>query len=90
MTRVLYILRRLANDLVSLLSRGINAIVFNGSTAQTLSSRAYIDGRNSLYWRRIGRVINALFFWQENHVKLAWESEVERARYTLQRLEGLR
>jgi len=90
MNRLAYIPYRLAFDLVSLVSRMINAIVFNGSTAQTLSSRAYIDGRDSRYWQRIGRVINALFFWQENHVKLAWESEVERARYTLQRLEGLR
>lgn len=90
MTRALYILRRFANDLISLLSRAINAIVFNGSTAQTLSSRSYIDGRDSRFWRVMGRVINALFFWQDDHIKAAWEAEVSRARYTLQRLEGLR
>lgn len=56
MNRVLYIPLRLATDLVSIASRGINA----------------------------------LFFWQEDYVKDAWALEVERARYVLQRLEGMR
>jgi hypothetical protein len=88
--RLAYVPWRFANDLISLLSRALNAILFNGSTAQTLSSRAYIDGRNSAFWRGMGKLINGLFFWQDDHIKAAWEAEVNRARYTLQRLEGLR
>jgi len=90
MLRPLYLPYRFAADAVSLFSRMLNAVVFNGSTAQTLSARAYLDGRDSRFWRGIGKVINALFFWQENHIKAAWETEVKRARYTLQRLEGMR
>ena len=88
MTRIAYIPYRLAFDLVSLFSRMINAIVFGGSTAQTLSARAYIDGQDSVFWERIGQGINLIFFWQENHIADAWASEVERARYTLERLEA--
>ena len=90
MIRAAYIPWRLASDLVSLLSRMLNAIIFGGSTAQTLSARAYLDGRDSRLWAGIGRAINVLFFWQEDHIRAAWEQEVERARYTLQRLEGMR
>ncbi|MHA7852187.1 hypothetical protein [Roseovarius sp.] len=90
MNRAIYILSRFGTDLVSLLSRAANAVLFNGSTAQTLSSRAYIDGRDSRFWRGMGKLINTLFFWQDDHIKAAWEAEVNRARYTLQRLEGLR
>jgi len=88
MNRLAYIPYRLAFDLVSLFSRMINAILFGGSTAQTLSARAYIDGQDSMLWRCIGQGINLLFFWQENHIADAWASEVERARYTLERLEA--
>jgi hypothetical protein len=88
MNRIAYIPYRLAFDLVSLFSRMLNAILFGGSTAQTLSARAYIDGQDSVFWQRIGQGINLLFFWQENHIADAWASEVERARYTLERLEA--
>lgn len=87
-TRAFYLPYRLAFDLVSIASRFLNAIFFCGSTAQTLSARAYIDGEDSLFWRRMGRLINALFFWQDNHIKDAWEMEVERARYVLRRIEA--
>lgn len=88
MHRLAYIPYRLAYDLVSLFSRMLNAIVFGGSTAQTLSARAYIDGQDSVFWERFGQGINLLFFWQENHIADAWAAEVERARYTLERLEA--
>lgn len=90
MIRLFYIPLRLVSDLISIASRGLNAVIFYGSTAQTLSARSYLDGRDSRFWAGMGKLINALFFWQENHVKAAWESEVERARYVLQRLEGMR
>lgn len=87
--RLGYIAYRIISDLVGLASRAANAIIFNGSTAQTLSARAYLDGRDSRFWAGMGRIINALFFWQDNHIKTDWENEVARARYTLQRLEGM-
>jgi hypothetical protein len=87
--RIAYIPYRLAFDLVSLFSRMLNAIVFGGSTAQTLSARAYIDGQDSVFWERFGQGINLLFFWQENHIADAWAAEVARAQYTLERLEAV-
>ena len=88
LNRAAYILYRVASDLVSLISRSINAFIFGGTTAQTLSARSYLEGPDSRLWYVIGRVINALFFWQENHIRWAWRKEVERARYVLSRLEG--
>ena len=86
--RAKYVAWRLITDLLTLFSRGLNAILFGGSTAQTLSSRSYIDGMTSRKWAIIGRMVNGLFFWQENHIKASWEAEVERARYTLARIKG--
>ena len=88
MKRLAYIPYRLTFDLVSLFSRMLNAIFFGGSTAQTLSARAYIDGQDSVFWERMGQGINLIFFWEENHIADAWAAEVERARYTLERLEA--
>ena len=89
MHRLAYIPYRLAFDLISLFSRMLNAIFFGGSTAQTLSARAYIDGQDSVFWERMGQAINLLFFWQENHIADAWAAEVARAQYTLERLEAV-
>lgn len=80
MPRPLYIAYRVAEMLVSLFSRFLNAAVFGGSTHQTTSARAFIEP-----WPRRQRFINALFFWQDNHCKRAWQREVENARKTLQR-----
>ena len=88
MKRLAYIPYRLTFDLVSLFSRMLNAIFFGGSTAQTLSARAYIEGQDSVFWERMGQGINLIFFWEENHIADAWAAEVERARYTLERLEA--
>jgi hypothetical protein len=86
MKRLRYILWRVANDLVSLVSRFLNAFVFDGSTAQTLSARSHLEAQTSPKWARRKRFINRLFWWQEDHCKWAWEQEVERARYVLSRL----
>jgi hypothetical protein len=85
-TRPGYILWRIATDLVSLFSRFLNAIVFGGSTAQTLSARCHLEAPTSPAWAWRRRAINALFFWDDDHCALAWHYEVERARYVLERL----
>jgi hypothetical protein len=74
-------------DFGSLLSRAINAFVFNGSTAQTTSARAHIEAPHDPVWDRRRRLINKLFFLEEDHCAEMWEREVERARYVLSRLE---
>jgi len=87
LNRVAYILYRLASDLVSLISRAIHALILGGSTAQTLSARAHLERNTSRPWRLLGQTINALFFWQDDHIHWAWRQDVERARYVLSRLE---
>jgi len=89
MNRILYILYRVKTDIVSLISRFLNAFIFGGSTSQTLSARSYLEGHKCSRWRKIGRVINYIFFWQDNHIEWAWQQEVTRAEYTLKRLKGL-
>lgn len=85
--RLGYIVWRIAFDLGSLASRAVNALIFGGSTAQTTSARAHIEAPINPTWERRRRIINGAFFWQPDHCRSAWESEVERARYTLSLLE---
>lgn len=83
MPRPLYIGYRLAEMMVSLLSRGFNAAFLGGSTHQTTSARAHIETGPG--WRRARRIINAVIFWQPDHCAWAWEQEVAEARKTLAR-----
>jgi len=89
MRRVLYIFYRVGTDIVSLISRFLNAFLFGGSTSQTLSARSYLEGHKCSRWRKIGRAINYIFFWQDNHIEWAWQEEVKRAKKTLKALEAL-
>lgn len=54
--------------------------IFGGFADETISSRshrAYVSGKRK--WTR--NVINALFFWQDDHCKEAYESELSRTQY---------
>lgn len=84
--RPLYVAFRLAEMLVSLISRGINAGLLGGSTHQTTSARAHIE--TAPKWRVIRRLINGLFFWQRDHCRWAWDQEVDHAHKTLHRAFG--
>jgi hypothetical protein len=83
--------------LISLISRVINAVFYDGSMHQTLSARTHIealDERRAVEWYGVAwsdewiereRRINRMFFWQDDHCAKAWQSEVTRARKTLAR-----
>lgn len=64
-------------------SRLLHALLFNGDTDMTTSARMYIEGQTSEQWDRVRRVIDLLFFFQENHCESAWQLEVENSRRTL-------
>lgn len=88
MPRPLYIAYRVAEMLVSIISRTYNAVILylitgSGSTHQTTSARCYIE---HLPLHRA--VINAIFFWQDDHCEWAWRREVEEARKTLERAKS--
>lgn len=54
--------------------------LFCGYADETISSRAYrlyLKGEKKWAYK----VINALFFWQDDHCKEAYESEVDRMQY---------
>lgn len=53
--------------------------LFCGYADETLSSRAYrhAEIKKDRRWPMV--IINTLFFWQEEHCKTAYESELERA-----------
>ena len=54
----------------------LNALI-GGWPDESLSSRAYRVGLTYDKWV-LASVINALFFWQQNHCKSAYENEQER------------
>ena len=79
MKRLSYIIHRFFEMLVSIISRTFNALVLGGSTHQTTSARMYIEN-----WPRGQKIINAVFFWEEDHCRRAWDLEVYHARRTLE------
>lgn len=89
--RPVYIAARVAEMLVSLGSRALNAFCFGGSTHQTTSARSFIDGLTDPVWAARQRKIDALFFFHKdengrrNHCEWSWGREVENARKTLER-----
>ena len=88
LSRPLYILARFAEMLISSGSRVINAAVFGGSTHQTTSARAYIDGKTNAKWARRRSIIDRVFWFTPNHCESAWIVEVEAARKTLSRAKA--
>jgi hypothetical protein len=59
-----------------------NALI-GGNPNMTLSARAYLArNRNPIPYR----VFNTLFFWQDDHCKLSWESDIAFARKALEML----
>lgn len=76
--RACHIAYRVAEMLVSVVSRLYNAAFLGGSTHQTTSARAHVD-----HLPRHRAAINALFFWQEDHCRKAWQQEVHEAKRTL-------
>ena len=54
--------------------------IFGGYADETISSRshrAYVSGKRK--WTR--NILNVLFFWQDDHCKEAYESEINRMQY---------
>lgn len=45
---------------------------------ETLSARAWREGDASKGWRRFRKLVDGIFFWQDEHCKRAYRSEQER------------
>lgn len=56
----------------------LNALVFNGYADETMSANAYRRRRDGSSWGFLADVIDRLFFWQDQHCKLAYDAEIKR------------
>lgn len=61
------------------------AFFFGANPNESLSGRSYANKEKSYFWFAMFNVINFLFFFQDNHCKLAYTADLERARLTLQK-----
>ena len=52
--------------------------LFGGWADETISSVAWRKRQEGKGWAILRRVIDTLFFWQENHCRTAYESEKNR------------
>jgi hypothetical protein len=84
--RPIYILIRLGESTLSVVSRFCNAMFFGGSTYQSLSARAWVESSSSPKWAkrrdRIDWIFSKLFL-QPDHCKTYYQAEVDAARKTL-------
>lgn len=64
------------SQVLCLLSRMCNVIVFNGHENEMLSSRAYRE-----VWK-LEAVLNTIYFWEDNHCRNSFLWEEERAKRT--------
>ena len=64
------------------LSQGINCAVLKGSPDMTVSARCYVY-RDKAYWRIAYVVINRIVFWQKDHCKLSFQSDIVYANWVL-------
>jgi hypothetical protein len=81
--RAWYIIRRLGEALLSAVSRFCNAAFLGGSTSESVSARSYREP-----WPRAVAVINAaLWIFERDHCRKAWDVELSDARKTLERNE---
>lgn len=60
------------------LSQGINCVCLKGSPDMTVSARCHLN-RHKPKWATARRVINAAFFFQEDHCKSSFQSDVRYA-----------
>ena len=51
---------------------------FGGWADETISSAAWRKRHDGNGWALLRKTIDMLFFWQDNHCKTAYESEIER------------
>jgi hypothetical protein len=85
--KYIYATFRLGEALLSAGSRFWNKVRYDGSTNQSVSARAWIDGIDDPEWLQRRRRIDAFFrfFGQKDHCRKYYLSEIEAARKTLLR-----
>lgn len=83
MKKLFHILRELAHGISHTCSAILNTVAFGGDMFTSTSARAHLE-QDHPAWVNRRKFINALFFWQDDHCKGAWETDYNRA---LQKVE---
>lgn len=73
---------RYLTGLAAWISQGVNHIILFGHHDMTVSARCYLN-REKRGWRMGYRLINAVFFWQDNHCRSSFERDKEFAQHIL-------
>lgn len=75
--------RRYFQNVGTVLSQSINAVVLFGDPDESVSARSYRRGTrdNVTSWYLLGKFINLLYFLQEDHVKASYDSDVARSKH---------
>ena len=76
--KLAYIIREVAAGIAHTCSAMLNTVAFGGDMYTSTSARAHLEQAHPA-WRNRRKFINALFFWQADHCKSAWEADYERA-----------
>lgn len=56
-------------------SQGLNVAVLQGHHNQTVSARCYVN-RHQKVWQQAYWIINALFWFQDDHCKISYERDI--------------
>lgn len=84
MKKLRHIIRELAAGLAHTASAMLNTLAFGGDMYTSTSAAAHMYQSHPA-WRNRRRFINAVFFWQDDHCKAAFEADLNRA---LRRVEA--
>lgn len=69
-------------NVLEIISQGLNTVFFNGNPNMTVSARCYLS-RDKPYWGQAYKVLNKVFFWQDDHCMESWVSDIRFARKAL-------
>lgn len=87
---IIHVIYEVGYHMLSFLSRLLNTVFFRGEMSRTLSARTYTEASlGKPFWVRMEKIIDALFFWEENHCRRIWTGEVDRATETISKNKGL-
>ena len=78
MIRAMHIIREVAAGIAHTCSAMLNTVAFRGDMHTSTSAAAHLKQAHPA-WRNRRKFINALFFFQADHCKAAWQSDYERA-----------
>jgi hypothetical protein len=76
--RAAHIIREIAHGIAHTASAMLYTVAFKGDMFTSTSAAAHLLQAHPA-WANRRRFINAIFFWQADHCKGAWESDYARA-----------